>query len=217
MSDTTTRAYADGTSITSAYPYGTYITARVMCSDGRVRTVKRIADTADTFFSVPCAVTVSGRTVTGYLTVEARSGSSLATATDDDPAVAKLVAHDYGRNADALPAGAWRSEKPATPSVAVRISYCEDGFVMPDDWYGEAEADSATAFTVDGTCVVAVTRAPRGGWAIDASDYGHTLPVSAYRRRFPTVADAVDHLAARNGIAFHIVDDWDDADDPKQG
>lgn len=212
MSDTTTRDYADGTSTTSAEPCGTYLTARVMCSDGRVRTVKRIADTADTVFSVPCAVTVSGRTVTGYLTVEARSGSNVPTA--DDPAVAKFVAHDYGRNADALPAGPWRSEKPATPSVAARISYAEDGFIMPDNWYGEAEADSATAFTVDGICVVAVTRAPRGGWAIDASDYGHTLAVSAYRRRFPTVTNAVDYLAARTRIAFHIVDDWDDADDP---
>lgn len=211
MSDTTTtRDYADGTSITSASPFGTYVTARVMCADGRVRTVKRIADTADTFFSVPCAVTVFGRTVTGYLTVEACSGSSVATA--NDPAVAKFVAYEYGRNADALPAGAWCSDKPAAPSVAVRISYCEDGFAMVDDWCGEAEADSAAAFTVDGTCVVAVTRAPRGGWAIDVSDYGHTLAVSAYRRRFPTVADAVDYLAARTGIAFHIVGDWDEAE-----
>lgn len=211
MSNTTTRDYADDTSITSAYPFGTYITARVMCADGRVRTVKRIADTADTFFSVPCAVTVSGRTVTGYLTVEGRSGSSVAT--DDDPAVAKFVAYDYGRNADALPAGAWRSDTHATPSVAVRISYSEEGFTMADDWCGEAEADGAAAFTVDGTCVVAVTRAPRGGWAIDASDYGHTLAVSAYRRRFQTVAGAVDYLAARTGIAFHIINDWDDTDD----
>jgi hypothetical protein len=77
-----------------------------MCSDGRVRTVKRIANTADTFFSVPAAVTVRGKSVAGYVTVECVSGSSVET--DDDPAVAKFVAVTYGRNHELLPDGAWR-------------------------------------------------------------------------------------------------------------
>jgi hypothetical protein len=205
-----TRDYADCTSVTQSYPIGTYRAARVMCSDGRVRAVKRIAATADTFFSVPCAVTVTGRTVSGYLTVEARSGSSVTT--DDDPAVVKFIAYDYGRNADRLPTGPWRSDRPATPTVAACASYYQDGHLMFDDWYGEAEADGAAAFTVDGTCVVSLTRAPRGRWAIDTSDYGHTLPVTAYLRRFDTVADAVDYLSARVGVRFRLVDDWDDAD-----
>jgi hypothetical protein len=106
------RNYADGTSVTSRMPFATYVTARVMCSDGKVRTVRRIAETADTFFSVPCAVKVSGRTVSGYLTVETRSGSSIET--NDDPAVAKFIAYAYGRNADALPAGAFRSAEADT-------------------------------------------------------------------------------------------------------
>lgn len=217
MSDnTTTREYADGTSITQAYPFGTHVAARVMCSDGRVRTVKRIAETADTFFSVPCAVTVAGRTVAGYLTIEARSG--LSTTSDSDPAVVKFAACDYGRNADALPAGLWRSTTPATRTLAVRITYYyEDGFPMLDDQYGEDEAAGANVFAADDTCVVALTRSPRGHWMIDTSDYGHTLPVWAYRRRFATVADAVDYLAARTGAVMRVVDDWDDADEAEQG
>jgi hypothetical protein len=81
-----------------------------MCSDGRVRTLKRIAPTADTFFSIPASVTVDNRTVAGSVTVETVAGSSVAT--DDDPAVAKFVAYTYRRNGDALPAGLWR-EHPA--------------------------------------------------------------------------------------------------------
>jgi hypothetical protein len=101
-----TRNYAHGTSLTQSYPWGTYVGGRVLCSDGKVRALKRIAPTADTFFSVPAAVTVNGRTVAGYVTVECASGSSVET--DDDPAVAKFVATAYHKNHDALPPGAWR-------------------------------------------------------------------------------------------------------------
>lgn len=100
--------YARGTSTVQRYPWGLYVSARVMCSDGVVRATSRIASTADTFFSVPCAVKVKGRTVSGYLTIECVSG--LSTATGDDPACAKFIAYQYGRNADALPAGAWRED-----------------------------------------------------------------------------------------------------------
>lgn len=106
MTDIERRHYARGTSLVQECPWGWYHGGRAMCSDGRVRALKRIAPTADTFFSVPAAVTVGGRTVSGYVTVECESGSSVET--DDDPAVVKFVAVTYGRNGALLPDGAWR-------------------------------------------------------------------------------------------------------------
>lgn len=100
--------YAHGTYLTVMLPWSTYLGGRAMCSDGKVRAIHHIADTADTFFSVPGAVKVNGKTVSGYFTVECVSGSSVVT--DDDPAVVKFVAYKYGMNHDALPSGAWRVE-----------------------------------------------------------------------------------------------------------
>lgn len=102
------RDYADGTYLVQSFPWGFYSSGAAMCSDGKVRTLKRIAQTADTFFSVPASVNVGKRTVSGYVTVECRSG--LSTETDDDPAVVKFVAYSYGRNGDALPGLAYRPE-----------------------------------------------------------------------------------------------------------
>jgi len=76
--------YEQGTSITESYPWGIYVKARVLCPDGRVRTTKRIAATADTFFSIPASVTVQGKTVSGYVTF------------DDD--TVKFVPYKYGKN-----------------------------------------------------------------------------------------------------------------------
>lgn len=102
----TKREYAYNTSVTQSYPWGLFVRADVMCSDGKVRAVARIAETADTVFSVPAAVRVAGKYVSGYMTVETRSGSSVAT--EDDPAVAKFARYDWGRNADLLPGGFYR-------------------------------------------------------------------------------------------------------------
>jgi hypothetical protein len=71
-----------------------------------VRNLKRISQTADTFFSVPAAVNVGKVTVAGYITVECASGSSVET--PDDPAVVKFIATKYNKNHGALPAGAWK-------------------------------------------------------------------------------------------------------------
>lgn len=101
-----TREYGRGTSVTQRYPWGTYVKARVLCSDGKVRTTTRIAQTAATFFSVPAAVKVRGKTVAGFITVETMRGMS--TEADDDPAVVKFHRVDYGKNADMLPKGAYR-------------------------------------------------------------------------------------------------------------
>lgn len=103
------REYGRGTSITSTNPWGLYRAARVLCSDGRVRATARISETPDTFFSVPCAVKVRGKTVAGYMTFECISGSSVET--DDDPTVAKFIATTYNKNHALLPRGAYREER----------------------------------------------------------------------------------------------------------
>lgn len=103
-----TREYGEGTELVQSFPWGLYRGGRAMCSDGKVRNLKRIAQTADTFFSIPAAVNVGKRTVSGYVTVETAEGMS--TETPDDPAVVKFIAYTYGANGDALPRGAWRKE-----------------------------------------------------------------------------------------------------------
>jgi hypothetical protein len=92
----TTRRYANGTCLEQSMPWGLYHGGRVLCSDGKVRALARIAQTADTFFSVPAAVRVRGRTVSGYVTISTISG--LSTATPTDPVVARFVAYTYGKN-----------------------------------------------------------------------------------------------------------------------
>ncbi len=101
-----TQRYAFNTSTTVNMPWSTYVRARVMCSDGVVRATARISSTPDTFFSVPCAVKVKGRTVAGYLTSETADGWS--TETDQDPTVIKFVAVTYRKNHALLPASMWR-------------------------------------------------------------------------------------------------------------
>lgn len=103
--------YAYGTALSIMYPWGFYHGGRAMCSDGKVRTLKRISETADTFFSVRAAVVVDNKTVSGYVTLETADGYS--TATDDDPTVVKFVANTYGKNGDLLPPGKWnRKDNP---------------------------------------------------------------------------------------------------------
>ena len=71
----TTTDYANGTSLTMRMPWGVYMGGRAMCSDGVVRTLSRISITADTFFSVPAAVKVKGKTVSGFITVDTLNDS----------------------------------------------------------------------------------------------------------------------------------------------
>lgn len=91
-----TKQYAYGTTVTVRYPFGLYMAARVMCPDGVVRATSRIAETADTFFSVPCAVKAYGKTVAGYMTTATRGG--LSTATDDDPLFMQFIPYTYRKN-----------------------------------------------------------------------------------------------------------------------
>lgn len=88
--------YAAGTYLEVTRPWGICVAGAALCADGKVRRLARISDTADTFFSVPAAVKVRGRTVSGYVTVDTAN---------DDTATVYFLRYDYGRNADALPAG----------------------------------------------------------------------------------------------------------------
>lgn len=98
------RHYGHHTHLIVDYPWGHYIGGRVMCSDGKVRSLKRIADTADTFFSIPAAVNVGKRTVTGYVTIDEVNGES----------VVLFIAYEYRKNHDALPKGSWLRYLPTT-------------------------------------------------------------------------------------------------------
>lgn len=94
-----TSEYALGTSITRSGPWSVIVSARVMCADGKVRTARNVK-TADTWFSVPCTVTVKGKTVAGFLAVNTVDGYD--TATDSDPAVAYFRAYTYRKNGHLL-------------------------------------------------------------------------------------------------------------------
>lgn len=60
------------TQIMRAYPWGINIRkgSRVMCGDGKIRSLASLGKTSDTFFSIPAAIRYKGRHVTGYVTTE---------------------------------------------------------------------------------------------------------------------------------------------------
>ena len=84
------RNYASGTFIDTDI-FGRHVRARVMCPDGKVRNVARIAAEADTFFSVPAAVRIARKYVRGYVTVGTPSGSDVPM--PDDPATVYFRAY----------------------------------------------------------------------------------------------------------------------------
>lgn len=59
------------TYVTQSFQWGLYTPNghRLLCSDGVIRAA-RLAQTADTFFSVPASIQVKGKHVTGYMTTE---------------------------------------------------------------------------------------------------------------------------------------------------
>lgn len=121
--------YGNNTWLSVSYPWGLNVAGAAMCTDGKVRTLKRISETADTFFSVPAAVTVDGKTVSGYVTIEAASGSTHPS--PSDPPVVKFVAYRYGKNHDRLPDGKWSCGHRSTivgfsTSIGDRCLICED-------------------------------------------------------------------------------------------
>ena len=66
------------TGLTTSYPWGLYhrTGSRVLCSDGKIRSLAYLAQTPDTFFSVPAAIRIHGKYVTGYVTTEEVSPAS---------------------------------------------------------------------------------------------------------------------------------------------
>ncbi len=80
-----------------------------LCSDGVRRTAHPSGDgIADTLFRTPAYVRVGGKQVSGYITVETMQG--LSTESPEDPATVKFIAHEYGKNAELLPPGAYKAE-----------------------------------------------------------------------------------------------------------
>ncbi len=60
------------TGLVSTQPWGLHrrTGSRVLCSDGKIRSLAYLATTADTFFSVPAAIRINGKYVTGYVTTD---------------------------------------------------------------------------------------------------------------------------------------------------
>ena len=74
------------------YEWGIPYKARALCSDGIVRTARKLSE-ADTYFSIPASVTVRGKSVRGYLT----------TASTDTGTVMTFRAYEYCKNHALLP------------------------------------------------------------------------------------------------------------------
>lgn len=57
------------TNLATSMPWGMIqrTGTRVLCADGVIRSVSYIANTADTFFSIPASVKIKGKTVSGYV------------------------------------------------------------------------------------------------------------------------------------------------------
>lgn len=91
------REYARGTWLVQTSTWGLYVAGRALCDDGLTRTLKRIGQTADTWFSVPASVTAHGKTVGGYITTDTTTGSSVYV-DDNDPVVVRFHAYTYGVN-----------------------------------------------------------------------------------------------------------------------
>ncbi len=66
------RNFDQDTYVVQTVPWGLYVAARMLCQDGKIRAAHHVAETADTFFSVPASVKVTYQgqryTVAGYLT-----------------------------------------------------------------------------------------------------------------------------------------------------
>lgn len=56
------------TFLETAGPWSVNVNAAVECPDKIIRKVKRIAIVADTYFSIPAAVSYKGKTISGFIT-----------------------------------------------------------------------------------------------------------------------------------------------------
>ena len=104
--------YANGTQLVTRAPWGTFVGGRALCADGKVRALKRISATADTFFSVPASVTVNGKTVAGYVTVN--------DTLNDSESVVEFRAYTYRKNHNAF------AEKRKMKTEQQTLWFCTD-------------------------------------------------------------------------------------------
>ena len=63
-------SFKDGTYLLQQPPWGWFAGGKALCTDGKVRTLTRINETAEIFFSVPAEVKVKGKTVSGFVTTD---------------------------------------------------------------------------------------------------------------------------------------------------
>jgi hypothetical protein len=95
-------SYANGTYLRTSGPWDVYAGGAALCSDGKVRSLKRIAITADTFFSVPAAVSVRGKTVSGYVSVTDLTDANGNGTANDPLCTVTFHPYTYGKNGGML-------------------------------------------------------------------------------------------------------------------
>lgn len=113
--------YANGTHLTTSGHWDVFTSGAAMCPDGKVRALKRIAITADTFFSIPAAVRVKGRTVSGFVTVKDTSDPNGNGALNDPECTVVFTA--TGKNA-----GVMAEAKMMQESRVFYVAYFDGGF-----------------------------------------------------------------------------------------
>jgi hypothetical protein len=62
------RYYKDGTSLITDGPWSIFVGGRALCPDGKVRALSWVAQCADSYWTVPAAVKVKGKKVSGFVT-----------------------------------------------------------------------------------------------------------------------------------------------------
>lgn len=78
---------------------GIYVGGRALCSDGKVRRIKRIAPTPDTFFSIPASVVYRGKTVSGFVAIDRMYPND----DSSEDMVVKFLSYKYRKNGHIIP------------------------------------------------------------------------------------------------------------------
>ena len=101
--------YSMGTRIDCRGPWCAPYGGRALCSDGKVRAIQfgRNGGQADTWFSTPASVNVSGVRVTGYISTDHLRHWTDPEFVNDDRVVVRFSAYEYRKNADRLPRENW--------------------------------------------------------------------------------------------------------------
>jgi hypothetical protein len=156
--------YASGTWLSTSGPWDVFRAGRALCPDGTVRMLKRIAITADTYFSIPASVTVAGKTVSGWVSVTDTSDPS-GNGTANDPECT-VIFHGNGRNGDAFAAVSPRTfyvayfgqgfpgEQASDPTrhasiAAVKRAFREFARAVGRDYYDAYGTAHASVYGVD--------------------------------------------------------------------